>query len=260
MVLDGKVIVVAGVGDGLGSEVVKGALRDGARVALAARSADKLESIAGQLDPGGERTLVQPTDMTDAAACEALMAGTRARFGAIHALSIVAALDTAFGTLQSTTADDWRKSLDVNVIGTIMLARAAVPHLRESGGGSIVLTGSQAMWLPPPNAQIAYAAAKGALLSSMYHMAEELGPDKIRVNMVIPTWMWGPPVQMYVKWQSKERGLSEQEVIDEITANMPLGEIPADEDVAESILFFCSDRARMITGETLLVNAGEIMR
>ena len=78
--------------------------------------------------------------------------------------------------------------------------------------------------------------------------------------MVIPTWMWGPPVQAYVKWQSKERGLTEQAIIDEITANMPLGEIPADEDVAESILFFSSDRSRMITGEKLLVNSGEIQR
>ena len=77
--------------------------------------------------------------------------------------------------------------------------------------------------------------------------------------MAVPTWMWGPPVQMYVKWQAKERGISEEEMIAEITARMPLGEIPADEDVAESILFFCSDRARMITGETLLVNAGEIL-
>jgi len=91
-------------------------------------------------------------------------------------------------------------------------------------------------------------------------MVEELGPDKIRVNMVIPTWMWGPPVEAYVKWQAGERGVPEQAVIDEITANMPLGEIPADEDVAEAIVFFCSSRARMITGETLMVNAGEIMR
>jgi NAD(P)-dependent dehydrogenase (short-subunit alcohol dehydrogenase family) len=94
----------------------------------------------------------------------------------------------------------------------------------------------------------------------MYHMARELGPDRIRVNMVVPTWMWGPPVQAYVKWQAQERGVAEEAVVSEITANMPLGEIPADEDVAEAIVFFCSDRARMITGETLMVNAGELLR
>jgi enoyl-[acyl-carrier-protein] reductase (NADH) len=67
-------------------------------------------------------------------------------------------------------------------------------------------------------------------------------------------------VQLYVAWQAKERGVSEDEVKAEIVANMPLGEIPADEDVAEAVIFFCSDRSRMITGETLMVNAGELYR
>ena len=116
------------------------------------------------------------------------------------------------------------------------------------------------MWLPPPMPQIAYASAKGALVSAMYHMAAELGPERIRVNMVIPTWMWGPPVEAYVKWQAKERGVSSDAIVAEITQSMPLGEIPADEDVAEAVAFFCSDRARMITGETLQVNAGQLMR
>jgi enoyl-[acyl-carrier-protein] reductase (NADH) len=71
--------------------------------------------------------------------------------------------------------------------------------------------------------------------------------------------MWGPPVQMYVQWQVADRGITEEAAIGEITANMPLGEIPADEDVAESAVFLCSDRARMITGQTLYVNSGEYM-
>ena len=95
----------------------------------------------------------------------------------------------------------------------------------------------------------------------MYHLVRELGPDKIRVNMVVPTWMWGPPVQMYVKWQAAERKVEEQQIVDEITAGMPLGdEIPTDDDVAEAIGFFCSDRARMVTGETLQAHAGENLR
>jgi NAD(P)-dependent dehydrogenase (short-subunit alcohol dehydrogenase family) len=65
---------------------------------------------------------------------------------------------------------------------------------------------------------------------------------------------------MYARWQAKERGVSEDEIVAEITADMPLGEIPADEDVAEAVLFLCSDRSRMITGQSLMVNAGELMR
>ena len=72
--------------------------------------------------------------------------------------------------------------------------------------------------------------------------------------------MWGPPVEAYVKMTAKAQGRTEEEVIADITANMPLGEIPADEDVAEAVVFLASDRARMITGQSLLVNAGELMR
>jgi NAD(P)-dependent dehydrogenase (short-subunit alcohol dehydrogenase family) len=107
--------------------------------------------------------------------------------------------------------------------------------------------------------QLAYASSKGALHAAMFHLAKELGPRRIRVNTVVPTWMWGPPVQMYVQWQVADRGISEEEAVAEITRNMPLGEIPADEDVAESAVFLCSDRARMITGQTLYVNSGEYM-
>jgi NAD(P)-dependent dehydrogenase (short-subunit alcohol dehydrogenase family) len=226
----------------------------------AARSEDKLGAIVSELDPSGEKAIACKTDITDDASCQQLMQTAVDRFGGVDAVVNVAALDTLFGTLGTTSDDDWARALQMNVVGTVHVVRSAVPHMRERGGGAVVLVGSQSMWSPPPNPQIAYASSKGALISAMYHMVEELGPDKIRVNMVIPTWMWGPPVQAYVKWQSKERGVDEQEIIDEITANMPLGEIPADEDVAESILFFSSDRARMITGETLLVNAGELLR
>ncbi len=152
-------------------------------------------------------------------------------------------------------------AMETNVVGTLHVVKAAIPLLRSRGGGSVVLVGSRSQWYPPDTPQIAYASSKGALLSSMYHMVNEFGPEKIRVNMVVPTWMWGPPVQMFVKWQAGERKISEEEVVREITAGMPLGEeIPADDDVAEAILFFCSDRSRMITGETLQVHAGEFFR
>ena len=259
MLLEDKTVVVSGVGPGLGREIADAALRDGANVVIGARSEGRLKEIAAELDATGTRVAACPADITDPARCDALMQTAADRFGGLDAVVQVAALDTLFGTLQSTEADDWRRSMEVNVLGTMQVARAAVPHLKSRGGGSIVLVGSQSMWLPPKMPQIAYASAKGALVSAMVHMATELGPDRIRVNMVVPTWMWGPMVEIYVKWQAGERKLSEAEIVAEITANMPLGEIPADEDVADAVTFFCSDRSRMITGETLMVNAGELL-
>jgi len=259
VILEGKIVIVSGVGPGLGREITAAALRDGARVVVAARSAEKLQKIAAELDPSGERVAAQQADITKAEDCARLAQTAAERFGGLDAVVQVAAFETAASQLENTPDKVWSKSFETNVVGASNVVRATAPLLKQAGGGSIVLIGTQSMWLPQLP-QLAYASSKGALLSAMYYMAKELGPDKIRVNMVVPTWMWGPPVQMYAKWQAGERDVSEQEIVDEITANMPLGEIPADEDVAESVIFFCSDRSRMITGQSLMVNAGELMR
>ena len=260
MLVDKKTVIVCGVGPGLGREVAEAAFRDGANVVLAARRAEALAELATSLDPSGDRVLAVATDVANEEQCVALMSAAAERFGSVDATVLVAALDTLFGNLESTSAEDFGKTLAVNVIGAAQIARAAVPHMKKAGGGSIVLIGSQSMWYPPMMPQLAYAASKGGLLSAMYHLVHELGPSKIRVNMVIPTWMWGPPVEGFVRGEAKRRGVPEEEVIAEITRNMPLGEIPKDDDVANACIFFCSDYARMITGETLLVNAGEILR
>jgi NAD(P)-dependent dehydrogenase (short-subunit alcohol dehydrogenase family) len=259
VVLTGKTLIVSGVGPGLGGEVARIALRDGANVVIAARNAPKLEAIAKELDPSSQRVAAHAFDITDAAACEGLVAFAEQRFGGVDALVQVAAFDAVFGNLATTKSDDWRRVMEVNVIGTTQLCRALVPALERRGGGSLVLIGSQSYALPPDTPQLAYASSKGALLSAMIQMAKELGPKKIRVNTVVPTWMWGPPVQGYVRWQARERKVSEEVVKAEITQKFPIGEIPADEDVAEVAVLFCSDRMRMVTGQFLRVDGGEKM-
>ena len=259
MILQGKTVIVSGVGPGLGGEVARLALRDGASVVIGARNPAKLEAIAKDLDPAGQRVAAHAFDITDAAACESLVAFAEQRFGGVDALVQVAAFDAVFGTLATTKADDWRRVMEVNVIGTTQLCRAAVPALARRGGGALVLIGSQSYAHPPDLPQLAYAASKGALMSAMFQMAKELGPKKIRVNTVVPTWMWGPPVQGYVEWQARERKVDASVVKAEIERKFPIGEIPADEDVAEVAVLFCSDRMRMVTGQFLRVDGGEKM-
>jgi len=258
MILDGKTVVVTGVGPGLGNEVAKLVLRDGGNVVLAARTADKLAAIATDIDPGGGRVAHLATDIGNAEQCRALAAHAVDRFGAVDGVVQVAAYDGFMGGLDGTGDDDWNAVLGTNVVGTMHVVSAMADAMGDRGG-SIVFIGSQSSVLPPVMQQLAYASSKGALHAAMFHLAKELGPRRIRVNTVVPTWMWGPPVQMYVQWQMAERSLTEDEVVGEITRNMPLGEIPADEDVAESAVFLCSDRARMITGQSLYVNSGEFM-
>jgi NAD(P)-dependent dehydrogenase (short-subunit alcohol dehydrogenase family) len=259
MILEDRTLVVSGVGTGLGREVARLALRDGARVVLAARTESVLESTSRELDPSGTRVAYARTDIKSAADCEALTALALERFGRIDAMIQVAAYELAFGGLHDTDFEKWRLAYETNVLGSLTLIRAIAPRMKSSGGGALVLIGSQAMYQQQmPHA--GYAASKGALLSAMYYLAHELGVDRIRVNMVVPSWMWGPPVEAFVKLRAKSEARSEEAVVNEITSRIPLGEIVPDEDVAEAALFLASERARCITGQTLMVNGGELMR
>jgi NAD(P)-dependent dehydrogenase (short-subunit alcohol dehydrogenase family) len=140
------------------------------------------------------------------------------------------------------------------------MTRACLPALKEKGG-SVVFIGTQSSVAAPSQVkQAAYAASKGALTSAMYSMARELGPYRIRVNTVLPGWMWGPPVQAYVAFTARTEGVPEAEVRARLAERMALPDLATDGDVADAAVFLSSDRARAITGQSLLVNAGELMR
>ena len=259
MILEGKTILVSGVGPGLGREVASRVLRDGGNVVIGARKAESIEAAAKELDPSGERVLAHRFDITDADSCAGIVAAAEAKFGRLDGLAQVAAAEP-MGDLDSTPIEHFVQANEVNVIGSVQLVKAAVPAFERAGGGSVVLIGSQSTELPPPSPQLAYSASKGALRAVSIALASELGPKKIRVNTVIPTWMWGPPVEWYVKWQAGERGITEEEMKNELISLFSLGEIPADDDVAEAVVVFLSDRMRMVTGEFLRVDAGQLKR
>jgi NAD(P)-dependent dehydrogenase (short-subunit alcohol dehydrogenase family) len=184
----------------------------------------------------------------------------RERFGGIDAVVHVAALDGYFGGLEDADFESWRSVLDVNLLGTLKMTRACLPSLKESGG-SVVFVGTQsAVAAPSQVRQAAYAASKGALTSVMYSLARELGPYRIRVNTVLPGWMWGPPVQAYVRFTARTEDVDEATVLERLTGRVALPELATDADVADAAVFLASDRARAITGQSLLVNAGELMR
>jgi len=257
--LEGKTIVVAGVGPGLGGQIGRLAYREGANVVLAARTPEGLEAVAKGISPDGDRVHIVPTDITDETQCGALADAAVERFGGIDALVQVAARDRVFGGLAEVTRQEWLDAYDLGVVGSAQVVKAAAPYMKQRGGGSVVFIGSQSSFIPLVP-QIAYASAKAALSTAMYFMAKELGPDNIRVNTVVATYMWGPAMENYVREVSEARGISEDEVVGEITVDMPLGRIPKDEEVAEAVIFFASDRAATITGQHLLVNSGLMMR
>ncbi|MFF4802420.1 SDR family oxidoreductase [Streptomyces sp. NPDC001351] len=258
--LTGKTVVVSGVGAGLGHQVAAAVVRDGGNAVLGARTEANLAKSAAEIDPDGAHTAYRATDIREEAQCEALAALARERFGRIDAVVHVAAMDGYFGGLQDADFVSWQQVIDVNLLGSLRMTRACLPALKACGG-SVVFIGTQsAVAAPTQVKQAAYAASKGALTSAMYSLARELGPHHIRVNTVLPGWMWGPPVQAYVQFTAQTEGVPEADVLQRLTGRMALPELATDGDVADAAVFLASDRARAITGQSLLVNAGELMR
>ncbi|MFF5446827.1 SDR family oxidoreductase [Streptomyces sp. NPDC012888] len=260
MLLQGKTVIVSGVGAGLGHQVAAAVVREGGDAVLGARTEANLAKSAAEIDPDGRHTAYRTTDISDEAQCEALAALALERFGRIDAVVHVAAWDSYFGGLQDADFGTWQQIIDVNLLGTLRMTRACLPALKAHGGSVVVIGTQSAVAAPSQVQQAAYAASKGALTSAMYSMARELGPHRVRVNTVLPGWMWGPPVQAYVTFTAHAEQVSEEEVLGRLTERMALPELATDGDVADAAVFFASDRARAITGQSLLVNAGELMR
>jgi NAD(P)-dependent dehydrogenase (short-subunit alcohol dehydrogenase family) len=154
----------------------------------------------------------------------------------------------------------WRKIFEVNVWGALGLTQACVPHLKESaaqrGDASIVFIISMSMRKIRTH-EGGYAASKAAVHTAARTMAVELGPAGIRVNCVAPGWIGGPNVETFIEMDSFSRGVEPEEVRAEIESRIPLGLIPPQDDIANSVVFFASPWSRVITGQTLDVNGGE---
>jgi NAD(P)-dependent dehydrogenase (short-subunit alcohol dehydrogenase family) len=255
--LDGKVCIVSGVGPGLGRQAARALAAHGATLALAARRQTTLDDVAAEVREIGARVITVPTDITDPEACARLMAATTEEFGGIDVLVNNAFRFDAFQSFEQVDLALWRKIMDTNLFGSLQMTRAALPSMRERGGGSVVMVASMVTRQPQP-VQGGYAISKGALLTATRVLAYELGPSGVRVNAVVPGWMAGPSVDIYIQMTSEGRGVPAQVVIDELNARVPLGRIPSDEDVAGSIVYLASDLSSAMTGQAIDTNGGEI--
>ena len=262
MLLGGKVVIVSGVGPGLGQANARALAREGAIVVLAARNRDYLAEVEAGINAGGGRALAVPTNLVDGEQVKALADRTIDEFGRLDALVNNAFRMDTFETFDSVDLVKWRKIFDVNVWGTLALTQACVPHLKkaaaEHGDASIVFVISMSMRKIRP-LEGGYSSSKAAVQTAAKTMAIELGPARVRVNCVAPGWIGGPNVETYIGWESESRGISRDDVRHEIEADIPLGLIPPQDDIANSIVFFVSPWSRVITGQTLDVNGGEFL-
>ncbi len=256
--LSGKVCVVSGVGPGLGRRAAVELARHGATLALGARGQANLDDVAAAVAETGAKVITLSTNINDLAQCEALIGAATEEFGGVDVLVNNAFRFDAFQTFEQVNLDQWRKIVDTNVFGSLQMAKAALPTMRARGGGSIVNVASMVARKPQP-LQGGYAVSKGALMTATRVLAFELGPDQIRVNAVVPSWMVGPSVDIYVQMTADQRGVSEQVIVDELKTLFPMGRIPTDEEVAGTIVYLASDLSASVTGQAIDTNGGEVM-
>ena len=255
--LSGKVCVVSGVGPGLGRQAARALAAHGATLVLGARRQASLDEVLAEVEGLGAQAIAVPTNINDADQCARLMASATEAFGGIDVLVNNAFRFDAFQSFEEVDLAIWRKIMDTNLFGSLQMTRAALPSMRERGGGSVVMVASMVARQPQP-VQGGYAISKGALLTATRVLAYELGPSGVRVNAVVPGWMAGPSVDMYIQMTSDGRGVPKQEIVDELNARVPLGRIPSDEDVAGSVVYLASDLSSAMTGQAIDTNGGEI--
>ncbi|MBL8774689.1 MAG: SDR family oxidoreductase [Acidimicrobiales bacterium] len=255
MLLQDRVAIVSGVGPGMGRDISLAFAREGADVVLAARTPGKLESVAAEVEALGRRALCVPTDITVEDQCHALAKAAVDKFGHVDVLVNNAFVQPPLETIEDNDMKTWRKGFEVNVFGTIQMTKAVLPAMKEQGKGSIVFINSMSARRIQPEFGI-YAAAKSALLTAVQTLAREVGPYGIRVNSVLPGYIWGDSVEWYFRFLAEQEGITAEEKYDQVASETCLHHLPTSAEIADSVVFFASDLSRVVTGQSLDVNAG----
>lgn len=260
--LAGKVAIVTGGGSGLGRGISIGLAKEGAFVVLAdidEFGARESVSMIGETC-GQERAIAVRADVTDEASVAALLAETVGRIGGVDILVNAAGIAPVY-PLVDFPLRAWQKTLDINLTGYFLVAReTARCMIRQQTGGSIINLSSKTGLFPSKN-HSGYNATKSGEIHLARGWALELADHKIRVNVVCPgnvfhgSKIWNP---QYIEALAKKRGIEPEEVIPYYINLTALKEDITWDDIANGVTFLCGDRASKITGQTLVVDAGQV--
>jgi len=238
-----KVALVTGAARGIGFAVTKRFLADGWRVALLDMDDDGLRDAMATLAAPAD-TMALHCDVADAASDAGDIAAIGARFGRLDAVVNNAGV-AVFKPLMETSHAEWQRVIDVNLTGPFKLIQAAVPMLRDSGGGAIVNITSISS-LRASTLRVAYGSSKAGLAHLTKQCAVELASLGIRVNGVAP----GPVDTAMAK------AVHSPEIRADYRDAIPLARYGLEDEVADAIFFLCSDQASYITGQILAVDGG----
>jgi|MGYP003325395272 3-oxoacyl-[acyl-carrier protein] reductase len=249
--LNGKNVIITGAAGGLGGEIARAAAAAGAAVAIF--DVKGVDEAVANLKQSGFKAVGVTVDVRDGKAVVAATDEVARALGGVHIL--IAAAGGSLGTprdLDDISEEDLDFVLDVNIKGTFNCARAAISHMKQNGGGSIVTFSSIGGRSASPVTGVPYAAAKAGLLGLTRRLAREVGNANIRVNAIAPGLFLTDRLQgMFDALPEAER----KEVLDSI----PLGRMPQLRECVEPVLFLASDESSYITGVVLDVNGGRFM-
>lgn len=250
--LGGKVVLVTGGSDGLGAAVARRLVREGARVALCARGAERLESTAAALREAGGEVLAQVADVSRPEEVDRFVEAVVARWGRVDALVNNAGTAAARPFAEVDDAA-WEADLQLKLFAAVRTSRRVLPLLREAGGGSIVNVLAVGAKAPGANSMPS-SVSRAAGMALTKALSKELGPASIRVNAVlvglIESGQWerqaaaaGQPVEaLYTKLAKN--------------AAIPLGRVGKAEEFADVVAFLLSPRAGYVSGTALNVDGG----
>jgi NAD(P)-dependent dehydrogenase (short-subunit alcohol dehydrogenase family) len=248
--LKGRNIFIAGGSRGIGRASALMAAGVGANVAVGYASDDAAaQETVKRIEALGCKALALRADVSDEAQITGAIDRAAAAWGGLDGLVVSAGIFEG-AAIEEMTLEFWNRSLRINLTGTFLAVKAAVPHLRRQGkGGSIVIYTSTA-GQRGSDIYSAYATSKGGQIMFMRSMAKELAADQIRVNCVAPAWTE----------TDMARGPIDRIGRDKVVAGFPLGRIGQPDDVAGATVYLLSDLAKFVTGMTLTVDGGKDMR
>ncbi len=258
-----RVAFISGVGDGLGGDVARLFAREGARVVMLARKPDVIDRLSREIRIGGGICLPLVGDILKSSDCRAAFARAIETFGCVDVLVNVAGKGDRTNRIPLLEIDDdftlWRESFEINVIGTMKMTRAVVPHMVARRSGRVIMVNSMTSERVRPYSY-AYSASKSALQRITEVLALELAPHGIRVNGIHPGFMWGPVMQATMERESALAGIGQAEWKERIERDIPLGYIPSTSELAGVLCFMASDLSAAMTGASLHVNGGQYLR